>query len=56
MYFRDEDGRVRRVPTNWTSADPGDPFMAIAAGRCHFRTEDLLRLAELVGRLKGGVV
>jgi hypothetical protein len=44
------------MPASWTSVGLGDPFTALAAGRCHFRMEDLLRLVELVKRRKDGDV
>jgi hypothetical protein len=52
VYFHDDRGRLRHLPTGWTSAGSADPFQAVAAGRCHFRVEDLLRLADLVERLR----
>jgi hypothetical protein len=52
VFYRDEAGLIRHVPLAWTSAAPPDPFKEIAAGRCQFRTEDLLRLADLVEKLK----
>jgi hypothetical protein len=56
VYFLDDSGRLHHMPMGWTSAAPPDPFRAIAAGRCCFRMEDLLRLAEMVERLVGGRV
>ena len=50
VYFHDDTGRLRRLPAAWTSAAPADPFVAISAGRSHFRVEDLLQLATLVAR------
>jgi hypothetical protein len=47
VFFYDA-GRLRALPANWTDAAPVVPFVAIAAGRAHFRLEDLLQLAELV--------
>jgi hypothetical protein len=52
VYFRDDSGRFRHMPVGWTNAAPPDPFQLVAAGRCAFRVEDLLRLAEMVERLK----
>lgn len=51
-YFEDERGEVHALPIAWTSARPEDPFVALAAGRCPVRLEDLLRLAELIARSK----
>jgi hypothetical protein len=53
VYFRDESGQVQRMPISWTNAAPPDPFRTIAAGRCRSRPGDLLRLAELIDRLRG---
>jgi Family of unknown function (DUF5372) len=53
VYFRDDQGRLRHVPVGWTSGQEPDPFRTVAAGRCHFRSEDLLRLVELIERLQG---
>lgn len=52
VYFHDDKGRWTSVPATWTTAAPADPFVAVAAGRSLFRYEDLLRLAELVERLR----
>jgi hypothetical protein len=52
VYFHDECGALRRLPAMWTSAAPADPFVEVAAGRSHFRIEDLLQLAALVAKLR----
>lgn len=55
------DGQGRRCsfPVEWTDVAPVDAFVAMAGGRCPFRTEDLLELADLVQHLRnrglGGV-
>ena len=54
VYFRDEAGRLHHMPVGWTSAVGADAFNTTAAGRCRFRTDDLLRLADLVERLRAG--
>jgi hypothetical protein len=41
---------VCSIPAGWTSVAPADPFVVLAAGRCLFRYEDLLKLADLVER------
>jgi hypothetical protein len=51
VYFHDETGRLRRIPSAWTSVASPDTFVAISAGRAHFRTADLLELATLITRL-----
>ena len=53
VYFRDEEGRLRHMPVGWTSVEPADPFRTVAAGRCRFTVEGLLRLADLVEMLLG---
>ena len=50
VCFRDDDGGLRYLPTAWTSMGPPDPFVRRSAGRSHFRVEDLLRLATLIGQ------
>ena len=52
VYFHDEQGALRSLPTNWTDAADADVFVVMAAGRCPFRLDDLLGLADLVDRLK----
>jgi hypothetical protein len=52
VYYHDDDGGLRSLPTRWTSLSPPDPFEVVAAGRARFRPDDLLRLAELVETLR----
>jgi len=52
VYYVDSEGRVRTIPACWTSVAPIDPFVAIAAGRSFFRYEDLVKLADLLGRIQ----
>ena len=52
VYFHNAEGRWTSVPAGWTSVVPEDPFVAVAHGRCLFRYEDLLKLTDLVGRLR----
>jgi hypothetical protein len=40
------------IQASWTNAKPEDVFVAVAAGRCRFRVDDLLRLADLVQQLR----
>jgi len=56
VYVRDDAGRLHHMPIGWTSAAPPDPFKVVAAGRCRFRPEDLLRLAELIETSRLGSV
>lgn len=51
VYFH-EAGELRSLPAAWTSVDPADPFVAVAAGRSPFRVADLLELAGLVAGLR----
>jgi Family of unknown function (DUF5372) len=48
VYFHDSSGVLRSIPACWTTVLPDDPFVALAAGRCLFRYDDLLKLADLV--------
>jgi hypothetical protein len=47
VYFLNANGLLDSLPAIWTSAIPDDPFVAIAAGRSHFRYQDLIELAKL---------
>ena len=51
MFFFADDGTQKSLPRAWTDAADLDPFVALAAGRSPFRVEDLLLVAELLGRL-----
>ena len=55
VYYHDVQGSLSSIPTEWTSLAAKDPFVVVAAGRAHFRVEDLLRLTEIV-RLAAGEV
>jgi hypothetical protein len=52
VFFLDEDGTLKSLPTGWTDAAAPDVFVAMAAGRSPFRAEDLLGLAELIQRAR----
>lgn len=51
VFFFDDDGVLRSLPTEWTDAGDPDVFLAVAAGRSPFRVEDLLTLTELIAGL-----
>ena len=48
VFFFDDDGSQKSLPTGWTDVGEPDPFVALAAGRSPLRVEDLLVLAELI--------
>ena len=48
VWFYDNDGSLRSVPTSWTDAAPMDVFVVVAAGRSLFRVADLLELAQRI--------
>ena len=52
VYFHDSIGLLRSIPAYWTTALPADPFVVLAAGRCLFRYEDLVKLADLVEKAR----
>ena len=51
VYFFGDEGTMRSLPTAWTDAAEPDVFVALAAGRSTFRSEDLLSLAEVLDGL-----
>ena len=48
VYFHNPQGALCSLPASWTNAIAPDPFVAIAAGRCHFRCQDLIHLSEMI--------
>ncbi|MGH2916673.1 MAG: DUF5372 family protein [Solirubrobacteraceae bacterium] len=52
VFFFDEAGVQRSLPTGWTDVGTPDPFVAVAAGRAVLRVVDMLALAELLDGLK----
>ena len=48
VYVYDEAGELVSLPVEWTDVVAEDPFVVLAAGRCAFRVQDLLGLADLV--------
>jgi hypothetical protein len=52
VYFHDSGGRLRSIPACWTTVVAADPFVTLAAGRCSFRYEDLLKLADLMEKVR----
>ena len=54
VYFHDAEGRLSSIPASWTTVVAEDPFVAVACGRCAFRFQDLLKVTELVEKLRGG--
>jgi hypothetical protein len=54
VFFRKPgEERVCSLPAGWTDVQGIDPFVVVAAGRAHFRVEDLLALAGLIRQLEG---
>ncbi len=51
VFFLLDDGTQTSVPTGWTDMAEPDVFVAAAAGRSHFRPQDLLALIELIDGL-----
>jgi hypothetical protein len=43
---------LRSIPAAWTTAVDADPFVTVAAGRCLFRYEDLLKLTDLAEKAR----
>jgi Family of unknown function (DUF5372) len=47
VCFDDLRGCFVDIPETFTDLAPPDPFVTVAAGRCHFRVQDLLELARI---------
>ncbi|MCZ7663135.1 MAG: Y4bD/Y4pK family protein [Thermoleophilia bacterium] len=52
FFRRPGQKRVRSLPASWTDMEGVDPFLALSAGRAHFRVEELVALVSLVQELK----
>jgi len=52
VWIFDEAEQLRSLPAGWTDAAPPDPVVVMAAGRAHFRLEDLRRLKVLLDALE----
>jgi hypothetical protein len=52
VFYLDAQGCRQRIEAGWTDVVPDDVFRVVSAGRCAFRTEDLLAVAGLVDRLR----
>lgn len=51
MYFHDDCGQLREIPSVWTDFVKGDAFAEVAAGRSPLHAAYLLELVDLVERL-----
>jgi hypothetical protein len=52
VYFRGPNDRLISIPSGWTDLVAQDPFVVMAAGRSHFRVEDLVELVRLIEKLQ----
>ena len=52
VYFQDDGGKLRSVPSQWTTLGTDDPVVVLGAGRAHFRIADLLELVTLLRELR----
>lgn len=54
VYYLNGNRQLGYFPASWTDAGPKDPFVEQAQGRAVARTEDLLKLVEVMaGCCKG---
>ncbi len=53
VYFHDAEGRLQSILASCTDAGGADAFVEISSGRCFFRYEDLVRLADLLKGKEG---
>jgi hypothetical protein len=51
VYFHDDCGQLREIPSVWTDFVKGDAFVEVAAGRSTLHAAYLLELVDLVERL-----
>lgn len=55
VYFQDDRGQLREIPSAWTDFVKGDAFAEVAAGRSPLHAAYLLELADRVERLTRGL-
>ena len=53
VCFLDEKGRLNSILASYTDARGEDPFVVMAAGRAHFRYQDLIALTKMIAQLEG---
>jgi len=53
FFLEPGSGKLKSLPTAWTSRAAPDPFLHLAAGRIILRLVDLRALAELLHELRG---
>ena len=51
VYFHDDDGHLREIPSAWTDFVKCDAFVEIAAGRSQLHAGCLLEVVDLIDRL-----
>lgn len=51
VFYHDAQGHQASLPARWTSLVAADPYVALAAGRSHFRLQDLIELTALLQEL-----
>lgn len=56
MFYYTADMEMAYFPAGWTDVEEPDPFVGLSQGRALGRVQELLRLVQLVGDLKTGVV
>jgi hypothetical protein len=56
VFYYTADMEMAYFPASWTDVEEPDPFVGLSQGRALGRVQELLRLAQLVGDLKTGVV
>ena len=56
MFYYAADMEMAYFPASWTDVEEPDPFVELSQGRALGRVQELLRLVQLVGDLKAGVV
>jgi hypothetical protein len=55
VFFFDEDGVQRSLPTGWTDVAAPDAFVVLAGGRSALRVTDLLELGQLLDSVRRSV-
>ena len=52
VKFRLQDGSLRSIPLDWCDLRSPDPYLDIGGGHSLFRVEDLLKLSDLIKKVR----
>ncbi len=52
VFYYDENGELKSLPTQWTNVIAQDPFVKKSSGRAYFNINGLIELTEIIKKIK----